>query len=1197
MFGVEDSYDTTSIEKQISNADTRIKDAGYKKEDSDQRNWFEKGTNLPQGQNWFFDTLELLGRPGGAIKNAIDKTGFKGTEDLGTSLWRGFSGKEKVHGADLAADMGVENKIGKFALGLGADIALDPLTYVPGGLLLKGAKGIGGLATAPVKYGYRALENASPAVKSFRELRVDPALANAKDALGYMFKNGYRDTDTLGGGTSTALRDAAQQTENSRQFMQEDHLMRLGQTARDAGGLDTGVAAGRLVEAPLRQFEDVKGYEFPDGMTRTTNKQDLKDAITTHQGKVKDIGKEVNATKREYQNAIGEFSSGLNKTDEEIRKLYAGLERQAGKQVGKETKLNIREASLEAARIESKLNNFGKNEASLLRNYKQQIKANHEDNFALIKEVRKTAPNGIKGVTRENLPASLHNFVREGGKGIDEVANELGFQYADDLLKALGKVQGVPRKLDNETVESLARAEMERSGALKILADKKVELETGLNTIKSSIKEISKSAPKLNSARASEKAFADIADNPRYKELMDQRKALKSQLDDLKGASKQARADKIDDIKNVESSINALRESLKNPVMIQKELQRPVRELSTDPKIEQAAKQIVAQNKEIVEEARKVGIEIPELEGHMYHILSEEERLFKKAQDAKGNFTGTNQPNKSILNQRQYTGSVEDINEKVAATGRRNFDLDATRRRKFEDNAYKAQAVGQKRLIDYIHAVSLRKQVLENKDFAVPFQKGMNVGKNEVVIDSNNYTFLKESGDILDGVATKQIGGQYKVTKAAKQVLDRYQQINTDEGTKGFLKAYDTLQSLWKRGALFSLGYHARNHAGAMFNNYVGGMNPVDLVKYTKDGFQEVTQAVRGKESELFTAYRKQGLSSSALSKVEFAKFGEEPEKAIERTVKNLSKDTKGQITQRLNPVNAFQTSQEVGNYFDQANRFGLFKWFVEKNASKFGDNTDELYKKAAEKVREVQFDYSKTTPFEKNVVSRVIPFYRWMRNNIPFQIKQVINDPRKYEYLNKARVNAQEVVGLNDDNIPDYMKESFAIPVSGANGKGKMLGLNLPLGDLAKLSRPGKTLVDSVSTLLKTPAELALNYNTFLKKPIEKFAGQEKKYQIPFTDKGFGIDAKTAYALEQATGQIGRGLSGFLQKPESKDQDTLNRLPSLGISSLTKDFDTQKYAYYEKLDELKKLQDLMLYIQQQTGEKPRTLSDIKKAR
>lgn len=1169
----ENPYSTEKLDKQIANATTRIEDSGYKAADSDSRNWFEKLTNLPQHQNFLFDTLEILGRPGNAVRNVIDKaTGANARENVGEALLKGMSGREKVSGSDLAEKAGIQKGFARFLVGTGLDIATDPTTFIPAGLLAKGVKE----AVKPVgtlaKAGYNALESAAPSLKTFRETQVAPRLEAAKDSLGYMFNPNYKITQTLNGGESTFLKDLAQQTENKRSIMQEDTLQRIGETARDAGGIDTGTDVGRIMEKPLRQFEDVKAYEFPDGLKRTENKQDLLSAVSENKDLIKGIGKDLNATKREYGGAIGDFAKGINQTDNEIRKLYMGLERDAGKQLDQQTRQNIRDTGRELARLESQINNFGQNETAMLKYYKKQVRDSHEQNFDLLRRVRETAPNGIKGVGFD-LPKSLRGFVRADGKAIDEVANELGYQYADDMLQDLRKLESLPRRMTNEEIDAAARKEMERVGAFDQLNQQKRALVDARNGMRQSLKDIRRNGAKTNAAKATEQAFADLSQHPRYLELTQQRAALKSQLDALKGESKQARQTKLDQIKNLEDEIGQLREASKNPVMVQKELPRPEREVSTDPKVKQAAKTLIESNNMVRQLAEDNGISIAELEGYMTHVLSQEERARRKTVKPvmvdRGS-SNVGNPNKSILKNRELMGSAEDVNDRLG-------------RKFFEPNAYFASAIGQKRLIDYVHAVTFRRQVLSNPDFARPFYKGMEVPKDAVVIDSNNYKFLKDSGDALDGIVpAEEIGGQYIVTKQAKQLLDRYQKLNTDEGTKAFLKAFDTAQAFWKRGALFSIGYHIRNMAGAMFNNYVGGMNSIDLARYTVEGMNEVQKAVRGQESKLFREYREQGLGSSALSNVEFARAGEEPEKAIEKTVKNLSKTTGQKVKQRLNPLNAFQTSQELGNVVDQANRFALYKWARDKGMSA---------EQAASKVREVQFDYTKLTPFERNIVARVVPFYRWMRNNIPFQISRFINDPRKYGYLNKARLEAQENVGLDENNVPDYMKENFSIPLYGENGKGRFLGLNLPLGDLTKLSRPGKTLVDSVSPLIKTPAELALNYNMFRGKPIEQFAGQQKQYELGGLE--FGLPARTAYALEQATGQIGRGLSGFLQKPESVNQDNMVRLPSLGISSLTKPFDADQYAYYERLNQLRELQDLINYIQQQEGARPRTVAEI----
>lgn len=1161
-------YDVNTVNRQIDNATKRIQDAGFTPQDADTRNWFEKLTNLPEHQNAFLDTLELLGRPGQGIMNIIDKVPT-GQENAGQAFLRGVTGQERIHGADIVEHRGINDPLTKAILGTGVEIATDPLNLIPAGLLAKGVK----VAAIPAARGFarfaKAIEPA--AVRSLRETTIQPALSQAKDAIGRALIPDYKLNETLFGTPDETIKNLKQQTENNIGFQTEEALRNVADTAKLAGGIDTGQQVGRLLEAPLKQFENVPAYQLPSGGI-TENKKDIYGAISGNRGQIKGLGKELNQTKRGYQSAIGEFANSLNKTDSEIRKVYFQLERSAGKEIDKQTRQNLRDSSRELARLESQLNNFGQNENSLLRSFKKQIRDNHESMFDLAKQIRRVAPDGIKGVLREELPPTLRNIVRSTGKGIDEVANELGYQRADDLLKQLDAVKNLPRKLDNAAVEQLARKEMERTGALKDLEDRKNQIIMARDAIKKSVNEFKKSD-------ATQAAFAELAKNPRYQELSQQRDTLKSQLDSLKGESKQARQAKIDQIKALENEIGNLKTAVQNPITIQKELPRPQRDLSQDPKIQQAAETLLRSNQAVRQMALENGVDVKELEGYMTHVLSQEERKRRNNLVAidRGN-RGIGQPKKAILNPRKLTGSVEDINDKVG----RNF---------FEPNAFFASAVGQKRLIEYANAVNFRRQVLSNPNFAIPYEKGMDIPKNAVVIDTNHYTFLKDPGENLP----TDIGGQYLVTKSVKTALDRYQKLTTDEGINGFLKAFDKLQSGWKRLALFSVPFHLRNDIGAKFNNWVGGMPLHDLAKYSAEADIEVYNAIiKGKESPMYLEYRKQGLSSSSLSGIEYARGGVEPEEAIQKTIEKRSQydgtlkgRLKAEAKQLKNPLNAFQTSQEFGAFIDQTNRFTLYKW-----ARDNGKSPED----AAKLVRTVQFDYSQTTPFEREVLVRLVPFYRWMKNNIPFQIRAFINDPKKYANINKLRLNAQSSAGINDQNVPDWMKESFAFPVIGQGGKGQFLGLNLPLTDLTKLSQPLKTAIDSVTPIAKIPAEVEQNRNFFFQSPIKRFAGQEKQFQVPFGGPKFGVDQTLAYILEQLGGQVGRGVSGFLQQPQNQDQQLQFLKPALGISSLLKPYDAQKSEYFQQRDRLQQLQDLLNYIEQQTGQRPRTIQEIQRS-
>jgi hypothetical protein len=1005
---------TSGVNNQINNALTRIQDSGYKLQDADKRNWFEKATNLPQGQNGFFDTLEIISRPLRGITNAT-KASLKGEDPLKAGL-KGLSGKERTTGSELAEMVGVKDPLGKVLVGLGVDVGLDPITYVPGAQFAKAGQLVGKGTKAVGSGVMKASEKIAPKIT---DNIVKPALAGTKDGLGRMFVPDYKLDETLRGTIDPTVKNLKTQTENKIRFQTEESVMKIADAAKLAGGVEKGTDVGRIMEAPLKQFEDVKMFELPDGVRRTTSRRELKNEIIGNKQRVKELGTAVRESRKAIDKEISKAADDLGKLDNKIRRMYFSKENAALRQLGNRKKGPINPGELS-----------------------QQI------------------------------------------------------------------------------------------------------------------------------------AMSKVGVSPAFNVMLKQRDELKTALDGLRAARSTTGAEQVSGIGKLSQDNEALRASMQNPVNVQRELARPERVLSNEAGVKQAAQTLVKSNDAIREMALNNGIPIGELEGYMTHVLAAEERLRRSKMTSidSGN-KGLGQPNKSVTKQRELMGSAEDVNESIGRT-------------MFEPNAFYATAIGQKKLIEYVNAATFRKQVLTNGDFAKKYEKGMSVPTNAVVIDTNNYKFMKDADDIADASkAVEEIGGQYLVTKSVKQALDRYQKMTTDEGVNSFLRAIDTVQSGWKRLALFSIPYHLRNDIGAKFNNWVGGMSVNDVAKYSAQADKEVYNAIiKQKESALYREYREQGLAASNLSAIEFARRGQEPEEAIRKTIEKRSQ-LNGTLGGRMkveaknlkNPLNAFETSRDFGSFIDQTNRFAIYKWAKDKG---------KTAEQAAAKVKETQFDYANMTPFENEVATRAIPFYRWMRNNIPYQLKQFTSDPRKYIAVNKLRLNAQEAVGLDEENVPEWMKQQFAIPVSGSGGKGNYLSLGLPLADLAKLSNPAKMLLDSTTPLAKLPAEIALNRNFYFDKPIKKFEG-EKKY---------GIDATKAYVLESLAGPTGRALAGYLESPDKEDQDTKFRTPTMGIRNMVKEFDAEKSKYYQQLDKLHSLQDLMKYIEQQDGTKPRTVNEIKKS-
>lgn len=97
--------------------------------------------------------------------------------------------------------------------------------------------------------------------------------------------------------------------------------------------------------------------------------------------------------------------------------------------------------------------------------------------------------------------------------------------------------------------------------------------------------------------------------------------------------------------------------------------------------------------------------------------------------------------------------------------------------------------------------------------------------------------------------------------------------------------------------------------------------------------------------------------------------------------------------------------------------------------------------------------DYDELTDFENNIRD-LIPFYKWMRTNIPFQLRNLIEQPGKVgAVLDLQRAFIDEDT---QNKLPSWMKESLRIPLPsgvakllGSKDGGGMLSFQLPMHDL----------------------------------------------------------------------------------------------------------------------------------------------------
>ncbi len=229
-------------------------------------------------------------------------------------------------------------------------------------------------------------------------------------------------------------------------------------------------------------------------------------------------------------------------------------------------------------------------------------------------------------------------------------------------------------------------------------------------------------------------------------------------------------------------------------------------------------------------------------------------------------------------------------------------------------------------------------------------------------------------------------------------------------------------------------------------------------------------------------------------------------------------------------------------------------------------NSLEELFQKAADRVRKYHPDGLDLTPTEKKVFRRLIPFYSWTRKAIPLVLEGMVMHPAKILAYPKIMSSIQESQGIDssisdpwpDDQLfPDWLSSTvigptipwnsaFAKAISRSDdeiGYGKV-DPGLPATQLLEQfgNDPVKGIGNSISPFIKIPAELAF--------------GREFQTGAPIKDKTEYVDKNVpmlSTVSRLTNGAIGSGLleGGDLKGKETSPKNIpalLNYLTGAGI-------------------------------------------------
>ncbi len=206
-------------------------------------------------------------------------------------------------------------------------------------------------------------------------------------------------------------------------------------------------------------------------------------------------------------------------------------------------------------------------------------------------------------------------------------------------------------------------------------------------------------------------------------------------------------------------------------------------------------------------------------------------------------------------------------------------------------------------------------------------------------------------------------------------------------------------------------------------------------------------------------------------------------------------------------------------NYVEDASRLGTYMHFLKEGYDPAG---------AASATRNALYDYSDLGEWD-NKLKQMMPFYTFVRKNIPKMMELAVTQPGRMIIPEKIRQLVNQGHEQDENQLTEYQQDRMPWYVGkDANGKNLwwLSGDIIPEQQLNQVIGQGKTIGEQIGNTpkkaletvaglsnpaIKTPIELAENFALYTHKPIQKMPGEQQNLI-----NGIGVPSKLNYLLHQ---------------------------------------------------------------------------------
>lgn len=424
-------------------------------------------------------------------------------------------------------------------------------------------------------------------------------------------------------------------------------------------------------------------------------------------------------------------------------------------------------------------------------------------------------------------------------------------------------------------------------------------------------------------------------------------------------------------------------------------------------------------------------------------------------------------------------------------------------------------------------------------NFGVSLDKGNKALKRQFNPKQNGYVPLKKIIGEQDG---HWIDPSLHVDKDIADSLGRvYKVVNDPRERENFVRLYDSVLSKWKFMATVpNPGHHMRNAISDIAQNYYDGV--VTALPYAK---ATKIMASRGgaKGADRTIQFGRKGRMDVNDVQELFERYGAKPG--------YMKMELPGEGRNILPKGGLRGWSEYREEYFRLAHFVDALEkelpkgYKIPKQGLRADKALQDAAKRATDRVKKWNVDYTDMTDWETHTAKRLIPFYTWMRKNIPLQVEAMFMRPGKVVGISKAQRLMAQLTGDPDettpeDLIPKWLRDAAAFRVGTSSRGNPMLAAPaLPIMDPFRFTgsqeEVGRELLGNVTPALKIPFEMGTKQSLFSGAPIE---------------------SNSKYATEQVP--MARLLMAALQNgdkaPEEQDLSTkiINYLSGAGLYEVT---------------------------------------------